>query len=129
MVNYSKLEVLSVFLEVEDYKDVRITKIKPWCIHFKYHDRRFFVRSNYEEYEHFWTLHEKVYTCKDKFKVNLISSVYTSCDDYILSTIRLKSSIRGTRDKLRYTHNQIDIKYFIKSLEKIGLLRIKRGEL
>lgn len=109
-------------LKIENYKDVKITKIKSWVVYFLYQGRRFFIKASDEEYEHYWTLYERVYVSKDRFSLDLLGNVYTSSDDCGFRLIKLKPNIRGTRDKSTYTHNQIDTRYFVLHLMKLGLV-------
>lgn len=107
-------------LRIDDYNDIRITKVKYFVVYFSYRGRRFFLKEAEDCYESWLQLYEKVPVSDNKFKVEIISS--SMYNPSVLSLINLKPNIRGVRDKERYNHNQIDKRSLVLGLMSLGLV-------
>lgn len=106
-------------LVIEDYNDIKITKVKSYYkVYFSYRGRRFFIRSDYEDEGTFMTLYEKVMLPDGGMKVEMLA--YATTSSCTSSLVEPKKGIKSNG----YTYSQIDKKVFAMNLERLGFVRL-----
>lgn len=102
-------------LVIEDYNDIRITKIKYYMVYFSYRGRRFFIRDEYDD-SAYMSLYEKVLLPDGGMRVEELRSVVTLSN--VSSLIKPKKGIKNRG----YTYSQVDKKVFAMKLAKLGFI-------
>lgn len=100
-------------LNITSLDKLQITKVKPWCINFKYDNTKYFLRSDSDE-DCVMQLYRREPAGKDKYTNTLMSSV--------ISCISLNSLIKSVGNKNTLVYSQIDKEYFVKKLTELGLV-------
>lgn len=98
---------------VFNIKNLRITKIKPWSIHFTCSGERFLLHGSSDGGESVVTLHKVELSEFGNYKLSSVCSVYAMTDNVVQTY--LKDFKRGK------THSQLNISSFIESMIKEGL--------
>ena len=104
-------------LVIEDYNDIKITKVKYYMVYFSYRGRRFFIRDEYEDSAYMY-LYEKVILPDGGMKVEMLD--YTTTSSCASSLVEPKKGIKSNR----YTYSQIDKEVFAMKLERLGFIRL-----
>lgn len=94
-------------ITIEDYNEIRITKIKRWAIYFKYKDRYFILKESFDNSSNM-KLYEKIFN-GSRYDMKLIHSEI--CNIYRF--LHLKKGIKGVSYVNKYNHNQIDMRHFM----------------
>lgn len=102
-------------LVIEDYNDIKITKVKYYMVYFSYRGRRFFIRDEYED-NAYMSLYEKVLLPDGGMRVEELRSVVTLSN--VSSLIKPKKGIKNQG----YTYSQVDKKVFAMKLAKLGFI-------
>lgn len=102
-------------LVIEDYNDIKITKVKYYMVYFSYRGRRFFIRDEYED-NAYMSLYEKVLLPDGGMRVEALRSVVTLSN--VSSLIKPKKGIKNQG----YTYSQVDKKVFAMKLAKLGFI-------
>ena len=102
-------------LVIEDYNDIKITKVKYYMVYFSYRGRRFFIRDEYED-NAYMSLYEKVTLPDGGMRVEELRSVVTLSN--VSSLIKPKKGIKNQG----YTYSQVDKKVFAMKLAKLGFI-------
>lgn len=102
-------------LVIEDYNDIKITKVKYYMVYFSYMGRRFFIRDEYED-NAYMSLYEKVLLLDGGMRVEALRSVVTLSN--VSSLIKPKKGIKNQG----YTYSQVDKKVFAMKLAKLGFI-------
>ena len=107
-------------LVIEDYNDIKITKVKSYKVYFSYRGRRFFIRGDYDydDGSAFMSLFEKVTLPDGGMKVEMLD--YATTSSCASSLVEPKKGIKSNG----YTYSQIDKKVFAMNLERLGFVRL-----
>lgn len=98
---------------IDDYKNVKIIKIKDWSVSFKYKEDYYLLHICNEDYETTADLHKRVVDNGKIIGLELISNCYSNNNVY-------GNFIRDTDEGK--TYKQIDKDYFIRNLTKNKLV-------
>ena len=96
-------------LEINDLKDIEITKVKPWAIYFNYKDNKYLLHESGDCGEYGTDLFKRTIIENGSQKLECIVGIF----GHIPNCIRYKTQ-KGN------TYNQIDMEYFVLKLTKEG---------